>query len=163
MRTLAAVGAALVLLAATGVALAAHPARGKRYSGTGEEYMNNQRGPGGYGDAHERSRLSFRVSRDGRHVLRFVGGFHFYCGAGHDTVVDKSIVIRRNGTFRASGSYPSVAYGHHNGTHHATISGRFIGNGRTARVTYSVVTHFFDVPPHTRGCGTIVRATVHAH
>ncbi|MDQ2897918.1 MAG: hypothetical protein M3Y09_20175 [Actinomycetota bacterium] len=154
------VGATLCALAVATVALAVSPAHGKHYSGSGEEYMNNHAGPGGYGDAHQRSSVSFRISRDGRHVLGFVGGYDFYCGAGHSTVVDKSIVIRRDGTFRAAGSYPSISYGRHNGTHHATISGRFIGNGQTARVTYSVVTHFFIDPHHP--CGTIVRAAAHA-
>ncbi len=160
VRVITVVGATLFVLAAATVALAVSPAHGKHYSGSGEEYMNNHAGPGVYGDAHERSSVSFRVSRDGRHVLGFVGGYDFYCGAGHSTVVDRSIVIRRDGSFRAAGSYPSIAYGRHNGTHQAMISGRFIGDGQTARVTYSVVTHFFGDPHHP--CGTIVRATAQA-
>jgi hypothetical protein len=155
-----AVTAALMLGGA--VALAAHPKPSGTYSGSGEEFMNNTP-HGAYVDRHKRANVTFHVTVNGGNVVQFVGHYDRYCGGGPATVDDSSMAVAGDGSFHDNGAYANrITGGTINGVTHATITGRFVGNGRVADVTYQAVTDLYASRPGTRGCGTEVRASMKA-
>jgi hypothetical protein len=108
--------------------------------------------------------MSFHVSGDGHHLLKFVGYYDYYCGAGTTYVTDSRIRVLSTGSFDVSGKYPSYGPNHRrNGTIHAFIRGHFTDRGHRADVTYRAADYFFGAPPHSRPCGTQVTGVASAH
>jgi hypothetical protein len=134
-RPAIATGAAMLVttaaLAAT--ALAATPVATSRFSGTAKEYMNNA--PTWTYEGNRES-YSFQTSKNRQQMLKFVGAYFYYCGAGTTTVTDKSIAVAAKGSFSNEGHWTERVDGKVTGTTYAKIWGQFTGKGKTANVSY---------------------------
>jgi hypothetical protein len=132
----AAGAAALVTTAAlAATALATAPVAGSRFSGTAKEYLNNA--PTWTYEGNRKS-YSFQTSDNGQQILKFVGAYFYYCGAGSTTVTDKSIAVATNGSFSNQGHWTERADGKVTGTTYARIWGHFTAKGKTAAVSYLI-------------------------
>jgi hypothetical protein len=130
-------GAAAVLTSAAlaATALGAAPAASSHFSGTAKEYLNNA--PTWTYEGNRES-YSFQASANGQQILKFVGAYFYYCGAGTTTVTDKSIAVAADGSFSNQGHWTERANGKVTGTTYAKIWGRFTGTGKTANVSYLI-------------------------
>lgn len=97
---LAAIAATAVMLCTAAAALAAHPAKNKTYSGTIKQKETAK--------ITNRFAISFKVSRNGKHVSRFKlpQGFPLYCHSGGvgglGSPKSKSAKVSSKGTFKVS-------------------------------------------------------------
>ena len=157
---LALVTAALAMAAP--VASAVMPISGARYSGKGEDYLNNA--PKWRASASEA--VSFKVSANRRRLVGFKGRFFYYCGSRTATLSAAYIDVTRAGTFdyRFTQQTPS------GGADYAEIKGRFVGSGNSAQLSYlvdysegkKISQPYSTANPGALGCASWTRATVRA-
>jgi hypothetical protein len=157
---------ALVVLGVLGVGSAlAAPTAGSSYSGKGKEYLNN--GPHFETAKSLVASFSFRISQDGTHVVRFRGGYDYYCGAGHGTESARRLGIK-SGHFGGTGHSKSRGpNGKVDGTDYFALSGTFIDGGKKARIEYVFnyvspghqLRHPYEFKYRTGSCETLVKGT----
>lgn len=156
--------ATAVLLAglSAGVASAASPSPGKRFSGTGGDYMNNAR----QWRNEARGRFHFTTSASGGRILHFYGTYSYYCGAGTSYLKAGYVTVTPRGTFNYEFHFKV-----RNGSIYGRIWGAFTGHGTTASVNY--LANFiasgqrardpWDVSrPRSLGCASWVRGVARA-
>ena len=115
-----------------GTANAAAPKRGKTYSGSLGDYVNNAPR---WVKATKRT-ASFKVSADGTQVISFSGAFYYYCGGMTGTIKAASVAIDAHGHFRATSSVVARPNGTVTGTNYYMLSGHFVRHGKAAVVSY---------------------------
>jgi hypothetical protein len=168
VASLTCAGAALGVAA---TALAAHPLAGAKYLGSGKQYFNNAPCPKHpkqqcYRSLVGHQRFSFTVTRARRHaapsIVDFVAPYDFYCGGGHAVArPSRPIAVRPDGAFAYRFRIPAKGLnGKVVGTTTFTLGGRFVANGRTARLSYTVATRFSAGQRFL--CGTRVTGLAHA-
>lgn len=161
----AALTCAGVAVGVAATALAADPLVGATYHGSGKQYFNNAPCPKHptqqcYRTAAGRQRFSFTVTRASRlaapRIVDFAAPYDYYCGSGHAVArPSRPIAVRPDGAFAyrfiaaAKGPDGKVV-----GTTTFTLGGRFVGAGRTARLSYTLATRFLTGPKSV--CGTRV-------
>lgn len=153
---------ALLVGVSAGLASAASPVPGRRFGGSGGDYMNNAP----HWVRKARGSFHFTVSATGKRMLSFYGTYSYYCGGGSSYLSAKYLIVARNGTFNYAFK-GHTAYG----TTFAWIWGSFTGHGNTAHINYLAdfvangrhVAHPYDVShPRALGCASWVRGTARA-
>ncbi|MHB8491279.1 MAG: hypothetical protein ACYDA6_03555 [Solirubrobacteraceae bacterium] len=162
------VGAPFMLSTA---AVAAEPKASVRYTGTGADYMNNAP----HWAREATGKISFKTSADRRRIVDFRGTYSYYCGGGTSYIKAAYLNVDSKGRFAYDFSFPNrLASGKTEGRIYAAISGQFLGDGSTARVSYladAVFTGAGAKPVHEPystkdpgklGCASWVKGTVRA-
>lgn len=119
-------------------ALRATSVHGATYKGEGAQYFNNHKCLNGaglncYGIAPGTQKFSFRVTPSGKDVTNFNAAFSCACACTENNLpIPAKIPIKHGAfstTFRTSGG---------NFTYVLALIGHFVGNGKSAGVTYVV-------------------------
>lgn len=129
------------VLASAAVALAAHPAKGKQYSG---EVNGNSTQP-----------VSFRVNKTGTKVVKLMVPIAFGCqGGGVETPPPESAKITSRGTFKKS--VPLTGVGGSTGSAGSeTVTGTFLKGGKEKG---TITSHFKSL----KSCDTTLKYTTKA-
>lgn len=145
-----------------------HPKASAHYTGSGDDYLNNTPRWLHEADGH----ISFKTSATGMRILDFKGTASFSCDAASHYVTARYILVKPDGSFAYRFNFPTKdSIGQPYGREYVAIYGRFLGDGRSASVSYFVdavvpekpVARPYDTTkPASLGCASWVRATVRA-